>query len=165
MEITSISVVIERIYRYQWRSNYLKYNRLFTISFSLFFFFFFFFRFLVSTWNFQSSETKMSLICQEFLNLLTLKDMLFEMHNRASFWKPLGSERVNASQTHLKYTEKYFYSTFFSFWDKLIEKKLFSISCETLGLLGNTLTANCKHSRSNRENLPLPLQSKWSKKR
>ena len=130
-----------------------------------FFLFFFFFPVLVSTCNFQSSETKISLISQEFLKLLTLKDVLFEMHNRASFWKPIGSERVNASQTHLKYTEKYFYSTISSFWDELIEKKLFSISCEILGLLGNTLTANCKYSRSNRENLPLPLQSKWSKKR
>ena len=161
METTCISVVIERIYRYQWRSNYLKYHRLFTASF------FFFFPFLVCTCNFPSSEKKkkMSLISQEFLQLLTLKDVLFGMQNRASFWKPLGSERVNASQIHLKYTEKYFYSTFSSFWDKLIEKKLFSISCEILGLLGNTLTANCKYSRSNRENLPLPLQIKWSKKR
>ena len=48
----------------------------------------------------------MSLISQEFMKLLTPKDVLFEMHNRASFWKPFGSERDNASQKHLKSTEK-----------------------------------------------------------
>ena len=42
--------------------------------------------------------------------------------------------------------------------------ELFLIRSETLGVLVNTLTANYEYSRSNRENLPLPIQMKVSKK-
>ena len=35
---------------------------------------------------------------------------------------------------------------------------------EILGLLDNTLAANYGYSRSNKENLPLPIQIKLSKK-
>ena len=47
----SILVVIERIYRYQFKSNYLKNHTFFAA-------FFFFFAFLESTLNFQCSEKK-----------------------------------------------------------------------------------------------------------
>ena len=46
------------------------------------------------------------------LKLLTLKEVLLQMHNRASFWKLFGSERVNESQKLPKSAEKYFYPTF-----------------------------------------------------
>ena len=46
---TSILVVVERIYRYQFKSHYLKNHRLFAA---------FFYLFLVSTWNFQCSKKK-----------------------------------------------------------------------------------------------------------
>ena len=42
--------------------------------------------------------------------------------------------------------------------------ELFLIRSEILGLLVNTLTANYGYSRGNRENLPLPIQMKVSKK-
>ena len=86
------------------------------------------------------------------------------MHNRACFWKPFGSERVNESQKLLQYAEKNFYPTFSSFWAKLSYKRLFLIRSEILGLLHNTLTANYEYSRSNRENLQFPIQIKLSKK-
>ena len=86
------------------------------------------------------------------------------MHNRACFLKPFGSKRVNESQKLLKSAEKYFYPTFSSFWAKLSYKNLFLIRSEILGMLVNTLTANYEYSRSNRENLPLPIQIKLSKK-
>ena len=82
---TSILVVIERIYRYRFKSNYLKNHKYFAA----------FFFFCISTLNFQCSEKKMSHIGQVFLTLLTPKDVLIYMHNRAWFWKPFGSERVN----------------------------------------------------------------------
>ena len=44
------------------------------------------------------------------------------------------------------------------------EKKLFSIRSEILGLLDNTLTGNYENSRSNGENLMLPIEIKLSKK-
>ena len=76
----------------------------------------------------------------------------------ACFWKPFGSERVSESQKLPKSAEKYFYPTFSSFWAKLSQQKLFLIRSEILGLLVITLTANYEYSRSNRENLPLPIQ-------
>ena len=54
----------------------------------------------------------MSLIGQVFPKLLTPRDVLTEMHNRACFWKPFGSERVNESQKLLQYAEKNFYPNF-----------------------------------------------------
>ena len=85
------------------------------------------------------------------------------MHNRASSWKPFDSEPVNYSQKLLRSKEKYFYPTFSSFCAKLSLKKLFSMGSEIVGLLGETFTANYKYSRSNRENLRLPIQIKFSK--
>ena len=49
MAATSILAVIERIYSYQFKSNYLEDHRLFAQ---------FFVQVLVSTWNFQYSEKK-----------------------------------------------------------------------------------------------------------
>ena len=86
------------------------------------------------------------------------------MRNRASLWKPFGSERVNETQKLLKSAENYFYPTFSLFWTKSSWKKLFSTRSEILGLLDNTLTGNYEYSRTNRENLPWPIQIKLSKK-
>ena len=86
------------------------------------------------------------------------------MHKRACFWKPFGSEPVDESQKLLKSAEKYFYPNFWWFWAKLIEKKLFWIRCEILRLLYNTLPTNYQCSRINRENSPLLIQIKLSKK-
>ena len=86
------------------------------------------------------------------------------MDNRASFWKPFGSEHVNQSQKLLKSAEKYFYRTFPSFWAKFSEKKIVSIRSEILGLLDNTLTGKYEYSRGKRENIPLPIQIKLSKR-
>ena len=73
------------------------------------------------------------------------------MHKRSCFQEPFGSQ----PQKLLKSAEKHFYPTFSSF---LVRSKI-------LGLLVNTLTADYKYSRSNRENLPLPNQVQLSKKR
>ena len=67
MEIASILLVIERIYRYQFKSNYLKNERVFAWIFSAF---------LVARWNFEWSEKNMSLIAQVFLKLFIPKYVL-----------------------------------------------------------------------------------------
>ena len=93
-----------------------------------------------------------------FLKLLTLKDVLTYMHKSYCFWKHSRSERLNESQKLLKSAEKYFYPTSASFWAKLSYKKSFLVKSDILGLLVNTLTTDYQYSRSNRENLPLPMQ-------
>ena len=64
-----------------------------------------------------------------------------------------------------KICRKVLFPTFSSFGSKMIEQKLFLIRSQILGLLLNTLTANYELSRSSRDNLPLPIQSKLLKKR
>ena len=85
------------------------------------------------------------------------------MHTRSCFWKSFGIQRVNESQKLLKYAEKHFNPTFSSLWAKLSYKKLLLVRSEVLGLLVDTLTANYEYSRSNGENLPLPIQMQLSK--
>ena len=108
---------------------------------------------------------KMMVIGQIFLKFLTPKVVLISMHNRDCFRKRFGSEPVNESQKLLKSAEKYFYPIFSSFWAKSNLENLFLIRSQILGLLFNTLTATYQYSRSNRENLPLNIQIKLSKKR
>ena len=104
----------------------------------------------------------MNLIGQVYLKLFTPKCVLIQIHQWICFWKRFGGERVNEYQKLLKSAEKYFYPTFSSFWAKLSDRKLFLIRSETLGLLVKKLSANYEYSRSNRENLPLPIQMQLS---
>ena len=69
MPTASILALIDRIYHYQIKPNYLK-NRKFIPAF------FFFFEFLESELNCQCFEQKMSLIGQVFVKLLTPRDVL-----------------------------------------------------------------------------------------
>ena len=123
----------------------------------------FFIAFLESALNLEHFE-KMSFIAQVFPKLLTPKDAFTQMHERSCFRKPFGSERVNESLKVLKSAEKYLYLTFSSFWANLSQRKSFLVRSELLGLLVNTLTANYEYSRSNTDNLPLPLQRHLSEK-
>ena len=99
---TSYLVAIETNYHYQFKSNYLKNEDLFT-AFSWTFWY------LHEIYNLLK---KMSLIGQLFLELLTPKSGVIEMHNRACFWKPFGSECLTYAQKRLKSAENYFYPTF-----------------------------------------------------
>ena len=86
------------------------------------------------------------------------------MHNSASFWKPIGTERVNSSEKLLKSTGKDFYPTFSSFSARLSYKNFFLFRSWIIGLLINRLTVNYQYSCSIRGNLPLPFHIKLSKK-
>ena len=88
--------------------------------------------------NFQCSEKNMGLVSQVNHKLLTPKDVLIYMDNRACFWKSFGSEHVNESQKLLKSLENYFYPNFSSFWARLSLEKLFLIRSEISGPLVNT---------------------------
>ena len=68
LETTIILVVIERIYRYQFKSNYLKHRKPLTLLF-------------LNIWNLHEvsnalKKKKMNFIDQVFLNLLTSKYVL-----------------------------------------------------------------------------------------
>ena len=106
----------------------------------------------------------MSLMGQVFLNLLTPKDLFTYMHIRSCFWKLFASKRVNRSLKLLKSREKYFYPTFSSVSVNLRQKKLFSFRFGILWLSVNTLTADYEYPRSNREKLPLQVQTQLPEK-
>ena len=55
-------------------------------------------------------------------------------------------------------------SYFFIILSQIESEKSFLVRSEILGLLVNTLTASYEYSRSNRENLPLPIQMYLSEK-
>ena len=110
LETTSILVVIERIYCYQFKSNYVRNHQLFSL---------FGFNFCdLHEISKVLQKKKMGFIGQVFLKLLTPKNVLISMHNRASFWKSFGSENVNDPPELVKSSEKLFYPTFSSFWAK-----------------------------------------------
>ena len=81
---TSYLVAIETNYRYQFKSNYLKNEDLFT-AFSCTFWY------LHEIYNVLK---KMNLIGHLFLYLLTPKSRVISMHNRAFFIKRFGSECI-----------------------------------------------------------------------
>ena len=82
----SILVVTERIYCYQFKCNYLKKWKIFAALFL---------HFPNLSYISNVLKTKINFIGHVFLKLLTPKDVLTYVHNRAGFWKSLGSERVN----------------------------------------------------------------------
>ena len=64
----------------------------------------------------------------------------------------------------MKPLEKLIHHAISSILAQLREKRFFLARSRNLGLLGNTLTANSKFSRSDKVNLPLPFQIHLSKK-
>ena len=93
MLMTSIFVVNGRIYRYQFKCNYLK-NQIHFCAFLLYFTVFF----IESTLHLKHFEKKLNLIPDVFLKLLTLKDVVSMMHKRPCFWKHFGSQSVKCLQ-------------------------------------------------------------------
>ena len=80
------------------------------------------------------------------------------MHKRLCFWESFRSERVNKSLKLLNSPEKYLSPIPSPFLANLSQKKLVSVISELLGLLVNTLTANCGYSRNHRDDLPEPVR-------
>ena len=80
------------------------------------------------------------------------------MRKTLYFWKPFGRERLNESLKLLHYKQKYFSATWSLFLANLSWKKLVLVISEILGLVVNTFISNCEYYRSNRDDLPLPVQ-------
>ena len=80
----SIILLIRRIYRYHFKCNYLKNDRLSVV----------FITFLEFTLYFEHFQSKTSLIAWVFLKLLTLKDVVTWTHKRSSSWKPFDRDHV-----------------------------------------------------------------------
>ena len=118
-------VVIERIYSYELKSNYLENHKFFVQFF----------------FNFRNQH-------KIFNGLKKKKKWASEVKYFVSYWlrkcwfKCITKLVVNESQKLLKSPEKYFGSIFFLFQAKLSWKNLFLIRSEILGPLVNMLLTN-----------------------
>ena len=88
-----------------------------------------------SVLNFQCFEKKMSVIAQVFLKLLTPRDVLVSMHNRACFWKAYWCKRINESQKLNAICRK----ELLSYWKFVLLKKVI-FNQIILGLLDKQLS-------------------------
>ena len=73
--------------------------------------------------------------------------------------QPFGSQRVNGAQTLLRSAGHHFYTTSPLIRDRVSWKKLLLVRSEILGLFVNTLTADVKYSRLNRQNFPQQIDT------
>ena len=86
------------------------------------------------------------------------------MSKGSCFRAPFSSQRVNGSQALLKSALHHFYLIFPLIRDERSWKKLLLVRSEILGLFVNTLTADEKYSRYNREKFPQQIQMQLYKK-
>ena len=79
--------------------------------------------------------------------------------------QPFASQRVDGFQTLVNSARHEFYTTAPLIWDKLSWNMILLVISEMLWLFVNTLVANDKYSRHNRENFPQQIQMQLSQKR
>ena len=80
------------------------------------------------------------------------------------FRKLFESQQSNTSETLLKSPWQHFYHIFQALWQRLIWKTSLLVICEVLALFVNTLTADDKYYRCNRENLRQLIQTQLPEK-
>ena len=114
--------------------------------------------------NFESCEKKMTLIAYLFLKLQAEKDVVRQMYKKSSFTRPFNKKHIARSQTLLKCSRQHLYHIYWPLWRKLSSKKSLIVICKFLRLFVDTLTADGKYSRFNRDNLRQPIQMQLSKK-
>ena len=87
------------------------------------------------------------------------------MSKRPSFMQRFGTQHVNESQTLLRSAQNQFQTPVLLTLDRGSRKRLVLVTSELLGQFLNTLTADYKYSRQNRENLSQQVPMKTSLKR
>ena len=106
--------------------------------------------------------TKRSLISQVFLKWLSPKYILIYLNNRAWFWKPFDKYLYRSLKSSWNPQESSFILLFHHSKPNWVRKSYFFITSYILVLIDNKLTVNYESSRTNRENLQLPIQIKLS---
>ena len=75
-----------------------------------------------------------------------------------------GRQHVNMSQKLLRSARNHFRTSLPLIWERRSRKRLLQVRSELLGRFVKTLTADCKYSLSNRENLWQQVPMKISRK-
>ena len=151
--ITCILLIVERNSQNDLKRNYLKNQRQFLA-------------FLLHFWNlheiFHIWKTRMSLMAEIFLKLLTRKYALTWMWKSSCFRTPFGSQGVHVSQTLLKCVQYHSYPNFWFIQYKLSWKTSLWIRIKILGLFVNTLKADHMYSPDSWEKFPQPFEKELS---
>ena len=136
--MTGILFVIQRIYRKQFKCNYIRNKNRFLNLFLHF-------------WNLHQilnilSKKKMILIAHVFPKIGKAKDAVRWMFKMTRFRKPSETQDAKTSETWLKAAWQYFYHIFWSLLQRLSCKMSVLVICKILGPFVNTLIVDNKYS-------------------
>ena len=106
----------------------------------------------------------MTLIDFVFPKLRTLKTWLDKCLEKSRFRRHFDKQHGKQGQILVKSTSQHLYHIYWSLSRKLSSKKSRLLTCQTLGLLVNTLAPDGKYPVLNKENLTIPIQMQLSRK-
>ena len=92
------------------------------------------------------------------------KNVIRKMSKKSRFREPFDKQHGKRAQALLKSASQHLYHIHWSLPSQLSWKKSLLLTCQILGLLVDTLTADDKYPVLNREDLMIPIQMKLSQK-
>ena len=107
---------------------------------------------------------KMTLIADVFPKLGTQKNLVRWMPKKCRFKGSFKKQHGKCTQTLLKCQGQLLYHIYWSLLRQLSYKKSLLVICKISRLFINTLSADCKYSLFNRDNLARPIQMRVSRK-
>ena len=107
---------------------------------------------------------KMTLIADVFPKLGTQKNLVRWMPKKCRFKGSFKKQHGQCTQTLLKCQGPLIYHIYWSLLRQLSYKKSLLVICKISRLFINTLSADCKYSLFNRDNLARPIQMRVSRK-
>ena len=106
----------------------------------------------------------MTLIADVFPKLGTQKNLVRWMPKKCRFKGSFKKQHGKCTQTLLKCQGQLLYHIYWSLLRQLSYKKSLLVICKISRLFINTLSADCKYSLFNRDNLARPIQMRVSRK-
>ena len=106
----------------------------------------------------------MTLIADVFPKLRTQKNLVRWMPKKSRFKGSFKKQHGKCTQTLLKCQGQLLYHIYWSLLRQLSYKKSLLVICKISRLFINTLSADCKYSLFNRDNLARPIQMRVSRK-
>ena len=106
----------------------------------------------------------MTFIAEVLPKLRSPKNKVRSMSIKSCFKGSFKKQHGKCAQTLLKFAWQYLYHIYWSLWRQLTFKKFLLVICKISRLFPNTLCADAKYSRLNRDNLMQPIQMELSRK-
>ena len=109
-------------------------------------------------------KKKMTLIAEVFPKLRNQENLVTSMPKKSRFKGSFKKQHGKCAQTLLKCQGQLLYHIYWSLLRQLSYKKSLLVICKISRLFINTLSADCKYSLFNRDNLARPIQMRVSRK-